>query len=243
MIIQDTAIILGIRKFKDSDLIVKCLSREHGLLAGILKYAIRRNRGGEVAEGNICQIIWKARLEEHLGTYKIENHSYTYHHIAFDKLRLQIMNSAIAMSLLLLHEKEPQIIIFDKLNKLLNSLISTTDDITLLKEYVFFELELLNKSGFGLDLSKCIATGTKANLSYISPRSGCAVSLEGGKAYHDKLFPLHPFVLNQKQECSHKEIQETLGIIMHFLNTRALEPYNKLAPIARNRLLSILDVH
>ena len=36
------------------------------------------------------------------------------------------------------------------------------------------------KIGFGLELSKCILSNKKTNLSYVSPKSGCAVNKEAG---------------------------------------------------------------
>src|SRR5262249_17293355 len=43
-------------------------------------------------------------------------------------------------------------------------------------ELARFELMLLGELGFGLDLERCAATGTTADLTFVSPRSGRAVS-------------------------------------------------------------------
>ena len=48
--------------------------------------------------------------------------------------------------------------------------------------FVRWELQLLGDLGFGLDLSECAATGTDADLVYVSPRSGRAVSRDAGQA-------------------------------------------------------------
>ena len=45
------------------------------------------------------------------------------------------------------------------------------------------EVFLLKKIGFGLELSKCILSNKKTNLSYISTKSGCAVNKEAGKPW------------------------------------------------------------
>ena len=45
---------------------------------------------------------------------------------------------------------------------------------------VRFELQMLAELGFGLDLSSCAATGTDADLCYVSPKSGRAVSAQAG---------------------------------------------------------------
>ena len=38
------------------------------------------------------------------------------------------------------------------------------------------ELQLLTSLGFGLDLAKCVVSGSKKDLKFVSPKSGCAVS-------------------------------------------------------------------
>jgi len=61
--------------------------------------------------------------------------------------------------------------------------------------YVRFEAGLLQELGFGLDLSKCAATGSTDDLIYVSPRTGRAVSRDAGAAYADRLLKLPPFLL------------------------------------------------
>ena len=62
--------------------------------------------------------------------------------------------------------------------------------------YVRYEAGLLQDLGFGLDLSKCAATGDVDDLVYVSPRTGRAVSRKAGAPYHDKLLPLPPLPPN-----------------------------------------------
>ncbi|MEZ5799325.1 MAG: DNA repair protein RecO C-terminal domain-containing protein [Nitratireductor sp.] len=51
-------------------------------------------------------------------------------------------------------------------------------------------LPLLDELGFGLDLTRCAATGTQDNLVYVSPRTGKAVSADAGGNWHLKLLAL-----------------------------------------------------
>ena len=59
---------------------------------------------------------------------------------------------------------------------------------------VRWELMLLQDLGFGLDLSECAATGTDADLVFVSPRSGRAVSRDAGQPYCDRLLKLPRFL-------------------------------------------------
>ena len=60
---------------------------------------------------------------------------------------------------------------------------------------VRWEMLLLQDLGFGLDLSECAATGTDADLIYVSPKSGRAVSRDAGQPYCDRLLQLPRFLL------------------------------------------------
>ena len=59
---------------------------------------------------------------------------------------------------------------------------------------VRWELVLLEELGFGLDLATCAATGSTADLVYVSPKSGRAVSAEAGEPYKDRLLALPAFL-------------------------------------------------
>ena len=57
-----------------------------------------------------------------------------------------------------------------------------------------FELAMLAELGFGLDLENCAATGATADLIYVSPKSGGAVSRVAGEPYRDRLLRLPSFL-------------------------------------------------
>ena len=54
---------------------------------------------------------------------------------------------------------------------------------------------LLEELGFGLDLASCAATGKTADLIYVSPKSGRAVSAGAGEPYKGRLLALPALVL------------------------------------------------
>jgi len=60
--------------------------------------------------------------------------------------------------------------------------------------YVVWEMALLKELGFGLDLSRCAGGGDAMDIAYMSPKSGCAVSLDKGEPYKAKLLPLPEFL-------------------------------------------------
>jgi DNA repair protein RecO (recombination protein O) len=100
--------------------------------------------------------------------------------------------------------------------------------------YVRWEAGLLDELGFGLDLSHCAATGTTDDLIYVSPRSGRAVSRDGGAAYAERLLKLPAFLLaSQNAEPSPADIVAGLKLTSYFLLDRVLQPHGKELPRAR----------
>jgi len=102
--------------------------------------------------------------------------------------------------------------------------------------YVRWEAGLLDALGFGLDLSHCAATGATDDLIYVSPRSGRAVSRDGGVAYKDKLLRLPPFLLGSQNVVERADVSDGLKLTGYFLHERVLEPHGKDMPAARTRL-------
>lgn len=242
MLIEDKAIILSARYFQESYIIVKCLLENHGILAGL--YRISKKQNSEAFSGNIVDIKWRAKLSDQLGHYQLELIKNIASGIAFNRSYVTIANAAISITQLLLHEREPQAEIFYALEQLLVQLYNTqpnnsNDMLTSLILYSKFEMKLLSKSGFGLDLRKCVVTNITENLVYISPKSGCAVSREAGAKYHDKLFQLPQFLINLKSTVTIYEIIQALNISRFFIEKHALSNGTKL-PIARMLLIELL---
>ena len=99
-------------------------------------------------------------------------------------------------------------------------------------------MALLEEMGFGLDLTRCAVLGAGANdLSYVSPRSGRAVSRAGAGEWAERLLPLPPCLLGQGP-APDAEIAAGLKVTGHFLHTRlAPELGHKPLPEARARFV------
>ena len=104
--------------------------------------------------------------------------------------------------------------------------------------YLNWELALLEELGFGLDLSTCAVNGAGANdLSFVSPRSGRAVSRAGAGEWADRLLPLPPCLLGHGP-APDSEIAEGFRVTGHFLRNRmAPELGHKPLPEARQRFV------
>jgi DNA repair protein RecO (recombination protein O) len=88
---------------------------------------------------------------------------------------------------------------------------------------VRFELQILAELGFGLDLSACAATGIETDLSYVSPKSGRAVSRGAGEPWHDRLLRLPTFVADEVEPSS-EDLADGFALTGFFLTRHVLEP-------------------
>jgi DNA repair protein RecO (recombination protein O) len=216
MKIEDTGIIISSYKFGDTALVVKILSQNHGVIKGLLK-GQRRNHS-TIQSGNLVHFTWSARLSEHLGMLSISLEK-AYSLLNFsDYQKILSISSLCSLLDALLPEREEYSDIFEEFIAYMHNL--SFDN--WLQRYIMMELLILNRTGFGIDLEKCSVTGTSNNVTYISPKSGSAVSKDVGEPYKSRLFKIPAFFLEkenemvQKQPTEMQEILEGLEITRYF---------------------------
>lgn len=236
MLIETTAILLHTHKVQENGFLVSCFTYEYGLVKGFLR---SQKQIKNVCIGSIIKITKKARLDSHIGLMTIEPHINVVGKIAFDQFKLLVLNSTVELIKLVLNENEPQPELFTQMYKIIEAL-SNNSPIKISKEYAIFEFTLLNSCGFGLDLSKCVVTNTTKNLSYISPKSGCAVSLDAGLPYHDKLFTLPRFISELDIAVSITDIINALSISQYFFDRHYLTPHHLKMPFIRSQLVGYI---
>ena len=69
---EDEGYVLAVRPHGESSAIVSLLTAEHGRHAGLVRGGQSRKKRGLLQPGNRVSIIWRARLEEHLGSFTLE---------------------------------------------------------------------------------------------------------------------------------------------------------------------------
>jgi DNA repair protein RecO (recombination protein O) len=237
---EDEGIVLAARRYGEGALIVHLLTREHGRHAGLVRGGQGRKQRAVYQLGNRIAAQWKARLAEHLGLYGGELLRGHAARVIDDPARLACLSAAVALAEAGLPEREPHPRAFAGLAALLESLDA---DRGWAVGYVEWEMLLLAELGFGLDLSRCAATGISADLVYVSPRSGQAVSAEAGGPYRDKLLPLPRFLLVPAAEVAPRpeEVLDGVALTGYFLDARVFAPHDRAMPPARARFIDLLE--
>ncbi len=214
MRIIDQGIILVIKKYSENSLIVKILSKDHGIYSGFVRNPSKKNFS-TYQNFNLVDFEWSSRIEDNLGFFKIELRKSFLGDIISNPFKLSSLNTIAAIIEQNVLEREPSEEIFSGLLNLLQNLNCEKE--IFLKKYIQFEIELLKILGYGIDLSECAATGVTENLHFVSPKSARAVCLEAGEKYRDKLLALPQFLLKDEEKINQEDLLNGLKLTGFFI--------------------------
>lgn len=229
------AIILKHQQFNDDKLLCWCFSSSHGIYKGLI--SLNSKTRNQIQIGNIIQATWRARLEEHLGSYYCELLKPLSMVIINDKLKLSSILSLCALLSSCLPERALEAKIYDNT---ISYLLSLKDHTNWLTDYIKLELSILQEMGYGLNLDECGATGSKENLYYISPKTGRAINREAGEAYHNKLFLLPKFLIKETEPLP-MDIINALKITQYFIDKHFYKSQSKELPDSRFKFSELVS--
>ncbi len=233
---SDEGIILATRRHGETSLILELMTRGHGRHLGLVHGGRSRKQQPFLQAGNTVSVVWRARLDEHLGTFVTE--PVTERASALMAGSTGIYGIQLLGTLLrLLPERDPHPALYETLGVVLDALDSPISAGELLVRY---ELAILNELGFGLDLGACVATGTNDDLAYVSPRTGRAVSRSAGAPYHGRLLALPAFLTRRSETPNADDLRDAFALTGYFLDRHVHEPRGLEASPARERLLAII---
>lgn len=234
---RDEGIILGVRRHGETSAIVEAMTRAHGRHLGLVRGGRSRRQQPILQPGNRVDLIWRARLDEHLGTFAVEGidlHAGRLMASAIGVHGLQVL----AAHLRLLPERDPHAALFEMLGIVIGHL---DDPHTCGELLVRFELRVLEELGFGLDLAECAATGAREELVYVSPKSGRAVSRTAGEPWADKIFALPVFLQSGSREAATLvDLEAAFRLTGFFLNRHVYETRGQREPESRQSLLNAI---
>ena len=232
MQINDEGIIIKKNKYSESSLLISFFSLNHGINSGLVKGVLKKDFG-TYEIGNKVYIKSSFRLDEQLWNCRFElikNNSVNY----FDNQnKLNALLAVCSIIDLSLPKNNPQINIYKKTINLIENLLSRE----WVAKYIFWELFLLSELGYGLDLEKCVVSGKKENLIYVSPKSGKAVSKKEGEKYKNKLLNLPKFLIDKNVKPSNDSLKQAITLTGFFID-KFLKKNNKKLPFYRKKILN-----
>ena len=234
----DEAALLTTRPFGETSVIIEVFSEQHGRHAGVVRGGISRKVAPLLQPGAQLAVTWKARLDQHLGSFTVEPIRSRAVAAMGDRLSLAGLNAVCGLLALVLPEREAHLPLYERTVGLLD-LLGQTDIWPL--AYLRWEQALLEEMGFGMDLSACAVRGVNEDLAFVSPRTGKAVSRDGAGEWADRLLLLPP-VLAGKGDATGAEIVKALVTTGYFIEHRLMKSLgDRPMPAARGRLLEAIQ--
>ncbi|MES2542221.1 MAG: DNA repair protein RecO [Pseudomonadota bacterium] len=232
---RDDGILLSMRPHGETSAIIEVMTAAHGRHSGVVRGGASRKMAASLQPGTGLKLEWRARLDEHIGSFTVEPVK-SRAHLLGDRLALAGLLAVCA----LLHEALPERESHPALWRKSLALMDVLGDEGWPAAYVRWELCLLEEIGFGLDLSACAVSGATEGLAYVSPKTGRAVTAKGAGEWADRLLPL-PDGLDGEGPLSPQAVVTGLRLTGYFLD-RELRPvlHERPLPEARSRLVDLL---
>ena len=243
---SDEGLVLSIRHYGENARIASVLCAERGRHAGLLRGS-GQGKAGAVQPGQRVRVTWRARLSEHLGNFSFEPIRDIAALLLDDPGRLAALVAACTLVDAALPEREPHPALFEATGVLFDALAAMDDPADWGALLVRWELGLLAEMGYGLDLSRCAASGAERGLTHVSPKSGRAVGAEAAAPYAGRLLASPAFLVPGRGgvAANHPMTDVLAGMALtgHFLENRLFASLHAPLPAARLRALEILHRH
>ena len=238
---QGEGILLDAKRYGESSALINVFTVSMGRRVGLVRGAFNKKNKSIIQPGNQLFLTWNSRIEDSLGTFKVELIKSRYHTISKERIGLELFNLICVLCYAFLPER----VDFDDLYHQTIFCIDGEHSIKeKLRRYVEWELQLLASLGFGLDLGKCVVSGSKKDLKFVSPKSGCAVSSKSSVGWEKKLLVLPEFLGSGKSEeiLSIADLENGFKLTEYFIK-KSLQPVKEFQPDKffglRNRVFSV----
>lgn len=234
---RDQGILLSAQQHGETSVILDVLTPSLGRHSGVVRGGKSRKLAPALQPGAQLDLMWKARLQEHIGTFQVDLIRSRSAMVMSDRRALFGLGAVTGMLLAFLPERETNEPLFYATEQLLDLLEHPE---VWPVAYLRWELGLLETLGFGLDLSTCAVTGQAYDLVFISPKTGRAVSRNAAGKWADRLLPLLPVMLGQDTE-DLSDMVQALEVLGYFFENHACQSLGlKQLPPARSRFLDTL---
>ena len=222
---DDTGFLISKNRYNENSLISEFYTKNHGKISGLVFGGTSKKIKNYLQIGNQLYLNYKSKSESKLGYFKLEIQK-VYSPIYFENSqKLACINSAMSLIRLLTAESQSNIKIFDLIEKFY--LILLNDE--WLKDYIFWELELLKTIGFDLELN---------NLSTKELVKDKIVYVVKSKT-EKKIIP--NFLVDKKIKVDDlNTLLNGLKLVSDFLEKTILKPNNLNYPISRTQFINSL---
>ncbi len=222
---DDTGFLISKNRYNENSLISEFYTKKHGKISGIIFGGTSKKIKNYLQIGNQLYLNFNSKSENKLGYFKLEIQK-VYSPIYFENpQKLSCIYSAMSLIRLLTAEAQSNIKIFDLIEKFYLILSNNK----WLKDYIFWELELLKTLGFDLELN---------NLATKQLLDDKIVYMVRSKT-EKKIIP--NFLIDKKIVVDDlNTLLSGLKLVSDFLEKTILKPNNLNYPISRTQFINSL---
>ena len=222
---DDTGFLISKNRYNENSLISEFYTKNHGKISGIIFGGTSKKIRNYLQIGNQLYLNYNSKSENKLGYFKLEIQK-VYSPIFFENSqKLSCINSTMNLIRLLTAESQSNIKIFDLIEKFY--LILSNDK--WLRNYIFWELELLKAIGFDLELDNL------ATKELLNDKIVYVVKSKTEK----KIIP--NFLIDKRIIVNDlKTLLNGLKLVSDFLEKTVLKPNNLKYPISRTQFINSL---
>lgn len=234
-VILTPAIICTVRRHGEHGAVVRLFTPDHGLQSGYVRGGRSTALRPVLMPANLITAELRSRVNDQLAGLTVELaesrapfYSEPLAAAAFEWVTL--LTATVAP------EDQPFPRLYAALAALLDLVCAAPSARWWLRAMVRYEALLLAELGFGLDLERCAVTGERADLAYVSPRTGRAVSVHAAGVYAEKLLVLPPFMTGA-EEPDWEQLMQGFALTGHFIERQFFTDRRADALAARAMLL------
>ncbi len=221
---DDTGFLLSKNKYNENSLITEIYTKDHGKVTGIIFGGTSKKIKNYLQIGNKVHINHNSKSENKIGYFKIEIEEALSPFYFDNHKKLACISSAMNLIKILNVELQKNKSIYHSIEEFY---IFLKND-NWIKNYIFWELNLLKNLGYDLEFKKLV-NKKKINNQFIYV----------SKSNEKKLIP--NFLINNDQDFPDlKTLLEGLNLVGNYLEKTILKPNNLSHPISRIQFINTL---
>ena len=222
---DDDGFLLSKNRYSENSLIAEIFTKNHGKISGIIFGGTSKKIKNYLQIGNLLHINYISKSENRIGYFKIEMQK-AYSPIYFDNAKkLNCITLAMNLIKLLTAESQSNTKIYD----LIDNFYHIISENKWLKNYIFWELELLKVVGYDLELDTFVNKKIVENKAiYIAESSS-----------EKKIVP--NFLIDKDDSTDDlNTLLSGLKLVGDFMEKTILKPNNLKFPISRSQFVNSL---
>ena len=222
---DDTGFLISKSKYNENSLIAEIYTKNHGKISGLIFGGTSRKIKNYLQVGNQLYVNYNSKYQNRIGYFKLEIQK-VFSPIYFeDRKKISCIYSVMNLVRLLTAESQSNIDIY----KLIEKFYYIISNDQWLKDYIFWELELLKVLGFDLELNNFVTKETIDNKTiYVV------------KSKNEKKIVPNFLVDKDLLEKDTNTLLKGIRLIDEFLEKNILKPNNISYPISRAHFIDSL---